>query len=572
MQRILLNDPPVPPIVPLPDGRLIALGERIGRGGFGEVWTVRLEGHPETLAGKFLHAEASAPERVHSSIERLRTEARILAMLDMKGIPRFEAMGMYEETPFILMQRIEGISWRALQQQKQEPLSTPFLFHCCMEQAGLIAELHEQGIVHSDIKPDNLLFGREEEKGPWQSWLIDFGLARDSATSATRITCEGQTIGTHGFLDPRHIGSAITRDPSGDIFSLGATWYEWASGAPLFREAQWLRVLGADPDECEEIFNAHIQQQIERCPKLHDGFAGILRDMLTFESASHMRPTARQIQERLLTLIAPRCTLQEWQARWEKIKQCSADSPLQAIDAYSNRLSSVPKPHHGIIATLAGATTLSIALLLGINNSPTQEQQPEQAESSQSILQQPDLAPVATPYAHRLDYAQDVLKITKGPELLFACTLQESPLLGSTQRTALQLRTVSIEAQELCPLLEQLRRGSSAGLPKRTYTCYCSILETPEGKDVLLITVRGLLHAPASGPHVFYTTDALDDPALKHLGSWPLEGKLLDRVYELPSTLTAEEGQKVLTKANEALRMAQQKAGLRPKLTRQPKG
>ena len=159
----------------------------------------------------------------------------------------------------------------------------------------VLAALHEQCIVHGDIKPENVLLGRLPEK-PWRVWIVDFGLARREETLRTRITSEGLTLGTHGYLDPRLVGNAKDRDREGDIFSAGTLLYECYSGEQLFTSAQWRDALQSEAirqsiiDErfsslrrsardtaLERLIRAMVDADIEKRPRAHHVHQELLR-------------------------------------------------------------------------------------------------------------------------------------------------------------------------------------------------------------------------------------------------------------------------------------------------------
>jgi serine/threonine protein kinase len=564
---------------------MLTLLERVGRGGFAEAWTVRMEGKPDPVIGKFLHAQAMAKGRLQGSAERMRTEIRLLSLLDLPGVPRLEGHGEQEGLPYLLMQRVYGCTWRELMRNRTQPLPLKTLWHCCLDLAGIVGALHERGIVHSDLKPDNLLFGRTGDDNVFRSWVIDFGLAREVGTSVTRITTEGQTVGTHGYLDPRHIERALERDAAGDVYALGATWYEWYAGKPLFSDAQWHRMLRAYREassaSCEEAFNEHVTLQLNACVSLprherDEGFEALLRSMLLYESTSHIRPSMREIERALLAIAHPRWTHERWERFRGNARTASrtATDPADAmmrLEALCETQGNKTKTR--TIAGMTAAVTVAIAALLSAHRRPAEE--PAIAAAHEPALEiKAAPPPQAPPSALCMAIDEKTLRIAMGPDIVLSANLQSSPQWGSALRPGMTACSIHLEAPELCALLEKLKKGSSAGLPKRLYTLHCSCKTEHARDDIVLMTPRGVLQA-REGITVFHPNESLDDEAAeslrKHLGSWPLSGKLLDTAIRIPQNISADEAQKAMTRANDALRLLQQKALIRPKTVRQPK-
>lgn len=227
-------------VLTLEDGRKAIVEERCGHGGCADVWSVRLGGR--RCLGKFLRLRPGSPL---ARLERcLRNEIGILRTLPLPGVPRLLGAGELDGHPFFLQEFIRGVDWRTLLEAGSSPLPLRFLRGRMLDCADTLARIHGAGIVHGDIKPDNILLGPCGDESEWRCWIIDFGLARrqgeDDPDGGT-----GLTIGTHGFVDPRCIGHPERRDNAADVYALGATFYEWYAGEPLFTPETWRLVLQA---------------------------------------------------------------------------------------------------------------------------------------------------------------------------------------------------------------------------------------------------------------------------------------------------------------------------------------
>lgn len=170
--------------------------------------------------------------------QRLINEAKAAAALDHPNICAIHEVGAEDDRVFIVMQYIEGESLAdRIGQQGLPPAET---VNIGIQAAQALEEAHAAGIVHRDIKPHNMIL---TPRG--QLKVLDFGLATvaplPDAQTMERLTVEGSTVGTPGFMSPEQLcGKAI--DARTDIFSLGVTLYECAAGRPAFEGGSLIEV------------------------------------------------------------------------------------------------------------------------------------------------------------------------------------------------------------------------------------------------------------------------------------------------------------------------------------------
>ena len=166
--------------------------------------------------------------------KRLLREARAAATLDHPNICSIYEVNDTGDAPFIVMQYVEG---KTLFTKLQEaPLTPEEVIDVGIQIAEALAEAHERGVIHRDIRPQNVII---TPRG--QAKVLDFGLARIAQTAEvdaeaktdTQLTGEGYIVGTVAYMSPEQL-RAMPIDARSDLFSLGATLYECATGKAAF--------------------------------------------------------------------------------------------------------------------------------------------------------------------------------------------------------------------------------------------------------------------------------------------------------------------------------------------------
>ncbi len=192
------------------------VGRRLGRGGMGEVYeAVDLDlGRPVAL--KFVAPELAADA---ATLRRFEREARSAAALNHPHIATLYAFERDGDSSFIAMELVTGGSVR--DRLADGPLPVAEAVAIARDIAGALALAHRRGIVHRDVKPENLMFDGDDIVK-----LMDFGLAR--AAQASRMTMTGSTLGTAAYMPPESVQEGA--EAPGDVFALGVTLYEMLTG------------------------------------------------------------------------------------------------------------------------------------------------------------------------------------------------------------------------------------------------------------------------------------------------------------------------------------------------------
>ncbi len=299
----------------------------VGRGGMGEVWQAEDTRLGRRVALKLLPAESSnSPER----LQRFAREARAVSSLNHPNIITIHEIGQADGIHYIVMEFVDGQTLRQQMSARQRPVSE--VLDIVMQVAEALAEAHAAGIVHRDVKAENVMVRHDGRVK-----LLDFGLARlmkanssDAAAEAlaNTITSPGLVLGTLNCMSPEQArGQEV--DARTDIFSLGVMLYQMLSG---------------------------------RIPFMANSPGEMLAAILTVD------PPIAEIQPQALQPIVQKMLCKERERRYQTVRELQADLKKVQQELSVNSLT-------------PGAETLEMA-----GGTPTLPMEPARAVSSAEII------------------------------------------------------------------------------------------------------------------------------------------------------------------------------------------
>jgi eukaryotic-like serine/threonine-protein kinase len=296
---------PTPPLPPTLHAQYDPI-RLLGAGGMGTVWLVRDRILDRLVALKVLRDDLTA----ESDRERFLREARTAARLVHPHIVPIFRAGEADGATWFTMAFVDGESLGD-RLRDRGPLPAIDVARSLREAASALAYAHARGVVHRDVKPDNLLLDRESGR----TLVTDFGIARDVTTAASALTTGGNVLGTVAFMSPEQ-AAGDPLDGRSDVYALGVVGFLVLSGTLPFDGTP------------QAILVAHVTKP---APSL----ASVL-------------PTVHP----LLTRVIDRCLLKAPADRYE-----SAEALAAAIDDAIDAMRETPSPR----VAVGGSSALSEA-------------------------------------------------------------------------------------------------------------------------------------------------------------------------------------------------------------------
>lgn len=265
----------------------------IGTGGMGTVFEAEIVNLGRRCAIKFLRVERASRSL---STRRFEREARLSARLEHDHLTAVLDYGLFQEsTPYYVMEYLAGETLRQLL-QREGALGAHAAVELLKQICRGMAHAHENGVVHRDLKPDNLML---VERSDGQSWIkiLDFGVARWTEDDRVPATPTGAELGTAHYMSPEQARGAKNIDARSDVYALGAILYEVLSGRRLHNGASYNEVL------YQLLTQAHdpLSEVVAECPR---ALVDVVERCLEKDPGKRYRD-ARDLLAALAELAAP---------------------------------------------------------------------------------------------------------------------------------------------------------------------------------------------------------------------------------------------------------------------------
>ena len=225
-------------------GTAYTLESELGGGGMSRVFVAG-----ETALGRKVVIKVLPPELAAAvSVDRFRREVQLAAQLQHPHIVPLLAAGISDGLPYYTMPLVTGESLRArLARSGELPIADTV--RILRDVLSALSYAHEQGVVHRDIKPDNVLLSKHS------SVVTDFGVAKAlkaAADSHSSLTSIGMALGTPAYMAPEQAAADPSTDHRADIYAVGVMAYEMLTGSQLFGDRPPQQMLAAHAIQAPE--------------------------------------------------------------------------------------------------------------------------------------------------------------------------------------------------------------------------------------------------------------------------------------------------------------------------------
>ncbi|WP_433366502.1 serine/threonine protein kinase [Actinoplanes sp. CA-142083] len=254
-------------------GNSYVLQHPIGQGATGTVWRGldRASGAP--VAVKLLHESLLRQPKL---VTRFVQERTILLMLRHRNVVRVRDLFSVGETLGLVMDLVDGGSLRD-HLREHHTVRAGEAARLAAQVAAALAEAHELGVIHRDLKPDNILLRVED--GRLDTRLTDFGIARILNTPS--MTTPNAVVGTPHYMAPEAF-HGVTASAATDVYALGVLLYELVTGRPPY-----------DSDSIPDLMRRHMEGNPSRRPGIPDGIWEVITSCMSIKP--RLRPTAAEL-------------------------------------------------------------------------------------------------------------------------------------------------------------------------------------------------------------------------------------------------------------------------------------
>ena len=264
---------------PLPNLRFI---EKIGIGGMSTVWKALDETRNEIVAVKILNNELTKNKE---DLALFKTEEKVMEQINHQGVVKSYQLSNHEGVWYYIMEYVDGYNFSALLGRKQHLQEGDCLLICESIAAALDYAWNEHGVVHCDIKPENIMINTDGIVK-----LTDLGLCHtfNYLKDGQHVTPE-HVMGTPAYISPEQVYGDVEPDCRADIYSLAASIYHLATGRVLFPGLDTEAMMRAHCSDACQGKDPRLYR-----PALSEGFRQLLEAMLV-KNRDFRIPTWRDV-------------------------------------------------------------------------------------------------------------------------------------------------------------------------------------------------------------------------------------------------------------------------------------
>lgn len=252
--------------------------KKLGQGGMANVYLGVQENLSRMVAIKVLSTGMFHNRRLS---KRFLTEARMLSRLNHPNIVTIHEVGQADNCYFIVMEYLQDSLKEKIKKHGMDPREA---LHVVSQIADALFYAHELGIIHRDIKPDNIMFRKDGTPV-----ILDFGIAK-AVDSNTKLTKTGISIGTPLYMSPEQC-NAMKVDGRSDIYSLGVVLYEMLTGKPPYDAKDTISIvmkhlrdpipgLPAELSPYQTIIDRMMAKELKKRVRTKDGLNAIIKEAL----------------------------------------------------------------------------------------------------------------------------------------------------------------------------------------------------------------------------------------------------------------------------------------------------
>lgn len=251
-------------ILRIPDLKLI---EKIGDGGMSTVWKAWDIVHQRVVAVKILNREFATDG---AEVRQFRAEERIMEEIHHPGIVEAYDFNNGNGNWYFVMEYVDGYTFADLLRRKQHVRESDCLLICESIAAALDYAWNDHGIVHCDLKPENIMINTD---GIIK--LMDLGISHRFEFREGQQDVPDHILGTPAYISPEQVYGDVELDCRSDIYSLAATLYHLSTGRLLFPGLDNENTMRAHCDEATQARDPRVYR-----PELSEGFCQLLESML----------------------------------------------------------------------------------------------------------------------------------------------------------------------------------------------------------------------------------------------------------------------------------------------------